>query len=83
MFRPSGAIPPNTAYLKVPAGSPDELPLITAEDYYAGISGVTIDGNDASDIITLSGMTVRKKATTTEGLRPGVYIWNKKKVVVK
>ena len=82
-FMAEGAIPANTAYLKVEAGTPDELPLITAEEYAAGIEGVTIDGNVASDITTLSGMTVRKKATSTEGLRPGVYIWNKKKIVCK
>ena len=83
MFRPSGAIPANTAYLKVPSGTPDELPLITAEEYAAGINGVTIDGNVASNITTLSGTTVRKNATSTAGLRPGVYIWTKKKIVVK
>ena len=75
------AIPANTAYLVVPEGSPEEMPLMTYEEYAAGIEGVTIDGNVASDITTLSGMTVRKKATSTEGLRPGVYIWNKKKIV--
>ena len=83
MFRPSGAIPANTAYLKVPSGTPDELPLITAEEYAAGINSVTIDGNVTSNITTLSGTTVRKNATSTAGLRPGVYIWNKKKIVVK
>ena len=77
------AIPANTAYLVVPEGSPEEMPLMTYEEYAAGIEGVTIDGNVASDITTLSGMTVRKKATSTEGLRPGVYIWNKKKILVK
>ena len=84
MFQPEvSAIPANTAYLKVTPGTPDELPLITAEEYAAGIDGVKVDGNFASDILTLSGVTVRKKATSTAGLRPGVYIWNKKKIVVK
>ena len=84
MFQPEvSAIPANTAYLKVSAGTPDELPLITAEEYAAGINGVKLDSNTASDITTLSGVTVRKKATSTAGLSPGVYIWNKKKVVVK
>ena len=82
-FMAKGAIPPNTAYLKVPSGTPDELPLITAEEYAAGINGVTIDGNVASNITTLSGTIVRKNATSTAGLCPGVYIWNKKKIVVK
>ena len=77
------SLPANTAYLQVSAGSPAELPLITYEEYTAGIDGVSMDENPVSDITTLSGVTVRKKATSTEGLRPGVYIWNKKKVVVK
>ncbi len=77
------AIPANTAYLVVPAGSPAEMPLMTYEEYAAGIDGVTVDGNPTSDITTLSGVTVRKKVTSTDGLRPGVYIWNKKKIVVK
>lgn len=77
-------IPANSAYLKVPAGSPDELPLLDYADYpLAGISGVEADSNVSSDIRTLSGVTVRKNATTTEGLSSGIYIWNNKKVVVK
>ena len=77
------AIPANTAYLVVPEGSPEEMPLMTYEEYVAGIDGVTIDSNIVSDITTLSGVTVRKNATSTAGLCPGVYIWNKKKIVVK
>lgn len=77
-------IPANSAYLKVPAGSPDELPLLDYADYpLAGISGVEADSNVSSDIRTLSGVTVRKNATTTAGLSSGIYIWNNKKVVVK
>ena len=77
------AIPANTAYLVVPEGSPEEMPLMTYEEYAAGINSVTIDENVASNITTLSGTTVRMNATSTAGLRPGVYIWNKKKIVVK
>ena len=77
------AIPANTAYLVVPEGSPEEMPLMTYEEYAAGINSVTIDENVASNITTLSGTIVRKNATSTAGLRPGVYIWNKKKIVVK
>ena len=77
------ALPANTAYLQVAAGSPTELPLITYEEYAAGIDDVSMDEQRISDITTLSGVTVRKKATSTKGLRPGVFIWNKKKIVVK
>ena len=78
-----GALPANSCYLKVPAGSPAELPLMSYESYVSGVKGVQVEDNKVDDITTLSGVTVRKKATSTAGLRPGVYIWNKKKIVVK
>ena len=78
------AMPANTAYLVVPQGTEDELPLMYYEDFVAaGIDGVTMNGTSVSDVRTLSGVTVRKNATTTEGLPSGVYIWNKKKITVK
>ena len=77
------SLPANTAYLQVPSGSPAEMPIMSYEEYLAGIDGVTIDDNITSDITTLSGVTVRKQATSTDGLRPGMYIWNKKKIFVK
>ena len=83
-YNEGNPLPANSAYLKVPAGSPDELPLLDYADYpLAGISGVEADSNTSSDIRTLSGMTVRKNAATTEGLSSGIYIWNNKKIVVK
>ena len=83
-YNEGNPLPANSAYLKVPAGSPDELPLLDYADYpLAGISGVEADSNVSSDIRTLSGVTVRKNATTNEGLSSGIYIWNNKKVVVK
>ena len=78
-----GALPASSCYLKVPAGSPAELPLMSYESYVSGVKGVQVEDNKVDDITTLSGVTVRKKATSTAGLRPGVYIWNKKKIVVK
>lgn len=78
------AMPPNTAYLVVPQNTPDELPLMYYEDFVAaGIDGVTMDNTTAHDVKTISGVTVRKNATTTEGLSSGIYIWNKKKIIVK
>lgn len=77
------SLPANTAYLQVPSGSPAEMPIMSYEEYLAGIDGVTIDDNITSDITTLSGVTVRKQATSTDGLRPGMYIWNKKKIFVR
>lgn len=78
------AMPPNTAYLVVPQNTPDELPLMYYADFVAaGIDGVTIDNTTAYDVKTISGVTVRKNTTTTEGLSSGIYIWNKKKIIVK
>lgn len=49
-----------------------------------------IPGNDANgrkssptDIYKLDGKVVKRKATSTEGLRPGIYIMNGMKVIVK
>lgn len=82
LFIPKGAIPANTAYLKVPAGSPAELPLMSYEEYTSGITGVEADKTTASDVVSLSGVTVRKNAVSLDGLPSGVYIWNKKKIVI-
>ncbi|MDY3848228.1 MAG: hypothetical protein SOZ58_07915 [Prevotella sp.] len=76
------ALPANTAYLKVPAGSPAELPLMSYEEYTSGINGVEADNNTSSDVVSLSGVTVRKNAVSLDGLPSGVYIWNKKKIVI-
>lgn len=59
-------------------------------DQVTGIHAVTAgpdsaDGLFASpaDIYDLRGICVRKQATTTEGLKPGIYVINKKKVAVR
>lgn len=82
-FKPKGAIPANTAYLVVPEGTPDELPLVTAEEYAAGINDVTMSPATSSDVVTLSGVVVKRNATSVEGLPSGIYIWNKRKIVVR
>ena len=42
------------------------------------------DGKDTTyDIYDMSGRTVRKAATTTDGLKAGLYIINGKKILVK
>ena len=46
------------------------------------VGGVSCDETKASDILTLSGVTVRKNATNTKGLRPGAYIWKNKIIMV-
>lgn len=83
LFKAKGAIPANTAYLVVPEGTPDELPLVTAEEYAAGIDDVTMGTTTRSDVVTLSGVVVKRNATSVEGLPSGIYIWNKRKIVVR
>ncbi|MBP3566125.1 MAG: T9SS type A sorting domain-containing protein, partial [Paraprevotella sp.] len=42
------------------------------------------DGKDTTyDIYDMSGRMVRKAATTTDGLKPGLYIINGRKVLVE
>lgn len=77
------AIPHNTAYVSVSTGTPTELKLY-AEGDPAGITEVSTDNNDsAAPVYNLNGMTVRKSATSTDGLPQGIYIFKGKKVVVK
>ena len=83
-YMAEGAIPANTAYLVVPEGTPDELHFMSYEEYLiAGIDGVETDNVTSGSIRSLSGVTVSKNATSTDGLSKGVYIWNNKKVVVR
>lgn len=70
-------IAPNTAYLNVPVGSPDELPLMTLDSYTTGITNIAVENNSSEEIYTLSGLRVNN----TRDLPHGIYIVNGKKVV--
>ena len=48
----------------------------------SGISSLTADGHPA-DVYTTSGVKVRSRATTLDGLPKGVYVVNRRKVVVR
>lgn len=75
------AIPHNTGYLKVSANCPKELKVM---DETTGIKDLTTDkDNKPADIYSISGVKVREKATTVEGLPQGIYIFKGKKVIVK
>ena len=75
-------IPHNSAYLSATAKTPTELKV---EDFATGISPVITDqdANKPGDIYTMTGVKVRKNATSTEGLPQGIYIFKGKKIVVK
>lgn len=73
----------NSAYLDISSSSnaTDEIKMLLVT---AGINEVSVDDETTpSDIYTLSGTKVRSNSTSTEGLNPGIYIINKKKVIVK
>ena len=44
---------------------------------------VSVDDQSLGDIYNMSGVLVRKAATTTEGLPRGLYLLNGKKIVVR
>lgn len=48
-----------------------------------GISDVKSHTLSAGNIYTLTGVLVRRSATSTDGLGKGIYIWNNKKIEVK
>ena len=48
-----------------------------------GISDVSSHTLPAGNIYTLTGILVRRAATSTDGLSRGIYIWNNKKIEVK
>ena len=75
------AIPHNTAYVKVSASAPTHMKLY-AENDPAGIHDEQIDDNQPANIYNMNGMVVRQKATSTEGLPQGIYIFKGKKVVI-
>ncbi|MCR5470504.1 MAG: hypothetical protein K6F22_06130 [Prevotella sp.] len=81
-----GCIPANKAYLKVPTGTADELEIMTEEEYaewITGIDNVILDSTKSNGIYTLTGVQVRQKGDSTEGLPRGIYVVNGKKVIVQ
>ena len=78
-------LPANKAYLVVPSDTPDELPLITEEDFTLGINEVdmvSVQHNDHG-IYTLTGRKVADDAHSIDALPKGIYVINGKKVVLK
>lgn len=77
-------LPANKAYLNVPADAPDEIRWVAASEFVSAIE--TVKGDVApkgGDIFNLSGVCVRRQATTTEGLPSGVYIQGGRKIVIE
>lgn len=74
------AIPNNTGYLKVSATCPNTLKIVNEA---TGIKNVTEDTYKSAAIYTITGIKVCDKATSTEGLPKGIYLFKGKKIVVK
>lgn len=77
-------IPANSFYLKVESSCPDVLRLLNADDYVTGISTVKASETKAENsnvVFNLNGQQVSSNGI--EGLAPGIYIQNGKKLVVK
>ena len=74
-------IPMNTCWIDVPEGLSGDFKLVSREEYATGIRTIKADtkNNKADDTIyTLTGTKANNKA-----LRPGIYIQNGKKIVIK
>ena len=76
------AIPHNTAYMKVSSSVPAHLKLFAEGDPAAGINDIEYTDDKPATIYNINGMVVREKATSTEGLPKGIYIFKGKKVVI-
>ena len=73
-------IPKNTAWLNIPTSLTGDFKLVS-RDTYAGISNIEVNAqpNSTKGTFTLSGVQV----DDTKALRPGIYIKNGKKVIIK
>lgn len=77
----NGHIPMNTCYLRVFNDLTGDFKLVN-EDEYAGIYDINADATDSKTnqgIFNLSGV----KVDESKALKPGIYIKNGKKVVIK
>lgn len=70
-------IPANTCWLNMPSGLSGEFKYVSREDY-TGIRNINADKKADDTIYTLTGTRANSK-----NLRPGIYIQNGKKKVIK
>ncbi len=77
------AIPHNTAYVPVSSTIPAELKLYAEGDPAGVVEINSSDTNKPANVYNMKGMVVREKATSTDGLPQGLYIFKGKKIVIK
>ena len=73
-------LPANKSYLTVPAGSPDELVLVSYDDYITAIGEVENDALDYSAVYNIKGIKVASSEEEFSQLPSGIYIVNGVKV---
>ena len=80
-------VPANKAYLQVPAGSPEEILVVTQKEFddiiASGIDGVLSEQMHDERIFNLSGVVVGEGKAALKQLPAGVYIMDGKKHFVK
>lgn len=81
-------LPANKAYLKVPAGTPEELIIVTQKEYEdhiaAGVDNVIVNEPQGDNLVySVSGAVVGKGHDALKHLPAGVYVINGKKFINK
>ena len=78
-------LPANSAYLKVGKGSPEEIKLVTEEEYevLAGVDDIFVDKKPlVQGIYSICGVKLSDDVSSLNTLPAGIYIVDGKKVVV-
>lgn len=78
-------LPANSAYLKVSKGSPEEIKLVTEEEYevLAGVDDIFVDKKPlVQGIYSICGVKLSDDVSSLNTLPAGIYIVDGKKVVV-
>lgn len=77
-------LPANKAYLVVPTDAPDELRMVTEEEFTAGINDMQKTSQSIDKgVYSVSGTRVADNLSSLENMKPGIYISEGKKFVVK
>ncbi len=76
-------LPANQSYLVVPEGTPDELKVVTKEEFVSGAVAPLSDNNAINTIYTPWGMKVGENESDINRLPKGTYIIGNKKVQLR
>lgn len=74
----------NQSYLAVPAGTADELLVMTEEEFkISGINDVKVSTMKSAPVFSISGFKVSENNENIKNLPAGTYITDGKKIVIK